>query len=264
MSVLAIFVIAELPLNIQQGKTAVDGYLENHKFYLIEEQLLSFRIYSNHGINNILFTILANRNESVKGFDSPNNKFMEYLPEQVAEKFPNLIAYQGINCSVKSISYENFRDLNKLEALYLDDNQIEFIDSGVFQDLTSLRFLDLNNNKIKFVSQVAFSNLKKIERLYLKKNELKSFLFELESLSQLRNFSMSDNQLSILPDDHFKDNKKLEWVWFKNNKIKYINPNLFDNLNALKQIDLENNTCINSFFYTRAFPAMKIKISSDC
>lgn len=83
-------------------------------------------------INTNDFVITSARDATVTGFDAENNKKLEKFPKNLAEKFPNLILLDGHNCSIKQISKESFRGLNKLKILDLGNNQIERIDDDTF------------------------------------------------------------------------------------------------------------------------------------
>lgn len=88
---------------------------------------------------------ISNFDAAVKGFTISSNLNILYLPIQVAEKFPNLLAYGANHCSVKEISGANFKGLNKLITLGLNGNQIEMIANDTFTDLVSLETLSISN-----------------------------------------------------------------------------------------------------------------------
>lgn len=252
--------IADIPLNIQRGETRVGGTLSEATWKAtFEQKLLTFNIFINHGINDTHMRLASYTNESVEGFAMRHNKFIEFLPVKVADKFPNLIAYSAFNCSVKSIFPDNFYNLSKLEGLGLAYNQIEVINATFFDELIALKVLKLGFNKIKSISKETFKNLVKLEIIFMDDNLLKYLDFDLEPLVELQYFSMTGNQLSILSDHHFEKNKKLEKVWLDNNEICIVAATLFDDLNELKFVDFKNNTCIHSFFSKKNFAAMKEK-----
>lgn len=67
-----------------------------------------------------------------------------YLPEKVHKKFPNLQGISAENCSVKSISRNNFAKLPSLSVLLLNGNKITAITSDTFVDNINLLFIDLS------------------------------------------------------------------------------------------------------------------------
>lgn len=89
------------------------------------------------------FTITTPANESVDFFNAFLNKKMQFLPENFAEKFPNLVVMWAPQCSIKKISKKNFQNLHKLRGIGLGDNRIEKIASDTFDGLVSLTHLFL-------------------------------------------------------------------------------------------------------------------------
>jgi Leucine rich repeat len=81
---------------------------------------------------------------SMGGLRFDHNKQVYYLPENVGEKFPNLLAHYASFCNVKEISKKHFKNLSKLKFLGLDHNQIETILSDTFEDLIELEILWLS------------------------------------------------------------------------------------------------------------------------
>lgn len=103
-------------------------------------------LYDTTAIDSIGYQITSPRDEEVVATDYDSNDKIEYLAENVDEKFPNLKIIFASSCSIKSISKKSFRNLNKLDRLVLYGNQITRIDDETFNDLTSLQFLDLSKN----------------------------------------------------------------------------------------------------------------------
>lgn len=95
-------------------------------------------------INDIGFLITSPRNDSIGGLYFLNNKKVEYLPENTAEKFPNLKILHAQGCSIKSVSKQNFKNLKTLRYLTLRDNEIQKIESDTFLDLVALEKLYLS------------------------------------------------------------------------------------------------------------------------
>lgn len=95
-------------------------------------------------INSVGFLITTPHNDSVEGFLSIFNKKIEYLPDNMADKFPNLVFIQAQDCSIKSISKQNFKNLKHLRFLALIQNNITKIESDTFMDLVALEELWLS------------------------------------------------------------------------------------------------------------------------
>lgn len=88
-------------------------------------------------------TIAGNINDRIQALTLAQNEKISYLPEQVNEKFSNLLVYGAQYCSLTSISRRNFLSLTYLRGLYLEGNQIKKISSETFDDLISLEILEL-------------------------------------------------------------------------------------------------------------------------
>lgn len=88
-------------------------------------------------------SISSPRDEVIKGLTFHWNKKVLFLPIKIAEVFPFLEALIAFECSLTTISKENFRNLKSLRRLDLDNNNIEKIYKNTFEDLTSLELLDL-------------------------------------------------------------------------------------------------------------------------
>lgn len=88
-------------------------------------------------------TIILNRDLSMKNFDCSDNKKIKFLPIKMAETFPNLLFYNGRNCSIKELKKKHFENLSRLEVVSFGSNRIETIYSDTFENLTSLQAIDL-------------------------------------------------------------------------------------------------------------------------
>jgi Leucine-rich repeat (LRR) protein len=89
---------------------------------------------------------ISPEDETIEGLRMYSNRKIEFLPEKLKDVFANLLGYSAYECSIKQISYKNFRGLVKLQELYLYSNKIETIPSDAFKDLTALEFLGLSKN----------------------------------------------------------------------------------------------------------------------
>jgi Leucine-rich repeat (LRR) protein len=149
-------------------------------------------------INDVGFSVASPADSTVQAFYISNNPMVEYLPENLSEKFPNIVAAGVWDCGVKSINEKNFKGLHKLIVLNLINNMIEGIDSNAFKDNKKLEYLRLDGNKIKFLHPGT-----------------------LETLSNLKHVSFENNQLESIDPDMF--NKKNLTVILKGNKCIDVN-----------------------------------------
>lgn len=242
-----------------------DGKLMDIVWYKwVDAPLATFVTSKNLTINVKNYTISTDKGVKVKGFSARKNLNIEYLPINIYDLFPNLIAYKAINCSVKSLSIENFRNLLALELLALDNNQIEGIPPGVFSDLGSLEVLNLSFNKIKFIDRDTFTNLNDLAELYLTKNLIKSMDFKLDSNLELREFSVRNNSISYLPMNCFDQNTRMKRIWLDWNEIQDIPHRVFEPLKKLEFLNLRNNSCIHDIYRVGEFKDMKKVLAHKC
>lgn len=90
------------------------------------------------------FLITSDRDVTVEYFNAEDNMKNEYLPTNIGETFPNLLGLNAHNCSIKEITRENFRGLNKLRTLILANNQIETIEDDTFDFIPAVRGIFLS------------------------------------------------------------------------------------------------------------------------
>lgn len=71
------------------------------------------------------------------------NKKIFYLPTNLHQTFPQLKFYYASDCSIKSVTKENFKSLAKLTMLNLSANKIKTFKVDTFDDLKSLELLSI-------------------------------------------------------------------------------------------------------------------------
>lgn len=81
--------------------------------------------------------------QDVEIFVLSYNRKIEYLPENIIERFPKLMIIHARSCSIKSITKINFKDMQQVIDVWLDGNQIEKIESPTFEDFMALKRLVL-------------------------------------------------------------------------------------------------------------------------
>jgi hypothetical protein len=131
---------------------------------------------------------ISSRNEAVKGLVFQNNKNIFYLPENVAEKFPNLFEYAALNCSIENVLRQHFSGLKRLRLIDLGYNQIEEMAVETFIGLVSVEEIILREkfqsqmyfllkliffpdfNRIKFLDSKTFQKLQGLTKVALKGN----------------------------------------------------------------------------------------------
>ena len=211
------------------------------------------------------YTVAGDPNLSIQGFNIERNKEVKFLPENIVESFPELIAYRVNSCLIRTINGKHFKGLTKLESLSLSFNEIKSIDGDSFKDLTKLGFLDLVENKIQTIDPNLLQPLETLKTFHISFNQIE-FLDEniFDNLQDLREIMLEYNKLSTIPASLFKKNLKLEKIWLNGNKIQTISSTVFDHLKNLTSLSLNNNICVDGFYRPKQFNEMKNVLSRNC
>lgn len=98
-------------------------------------------------INSTGFTISTEKDISVSGLFFGGNRQIKFLPTHIDENFPSLVAYYVGECSITSVSKDDFEGLSLLKALWLSGNEIEKINDDTFDEVKSLQWLGLSEKK---------------------------------------------------------------------------------------------------------------------
>lgn len=136
-------------------------------------------------IDSPAYKIKSSNDETVGGVYFKNNKKIYFLPIGVSQSFPQLKTYIATNCSIKTLSKENFSNLKELETLWLYDNEIEMIPADLFRDLKSLKRLFLWKNKIRFIKEDTFDGLNQLLEVQMTRNECININFTPSDISTL-------------------------------------------------------------------------------
>lgn len=234
------------------------------------------------------FTVPYQPDSKITGFDIESKKGVEYLPNNLATAFPDLVGIRIRSCSVKSIE-NHFRGLPKLEVIDLHRNKIENISEDAFVDLINLEALAMGYNRIKFLAENIFSKLFSLKEILLDNNRIQvlhprifgSFrnvlninfgqngilvLPEniLENATSLEEVLFYANKLERVPRDLFKNNLKLRTCTFDINNIKFIDFNLFNHLSTLKHVNLKFNKCIDKIYFEHDIKSIKNDLKQSC
>jgi Leucine-rich repeat (LRR) protein len=139
-------VLSVLQLNLVESQTnsISCNVIKNHhwRVYIGDANIHVQTCYVNRNLSiEIEGFVISSEDSNVKALDFGQNKNIEFLPSSPYQAFPSLELYNAPNCSVKSVTFQNFMKLNKLRGLYLYENQIETIKSDTFKDLAALEEL---------------------------------------------------------------------------------------------------------------------------
>lgn len=88
------------------------------------------------------------KHQQTKGLRFQANKNVTKLPENLSFVFSGLTFFNAESCAVQTLTNKNFKNLTNLRKIWLNNNEIESIDSDVFQDNKLLTFLTLGKIRI--------------------------------------------------------------------------------------------------------------------
>jgi Leucine-rich repeat (LRR) protein len=172
-----------------------------------------------------------------------NNGKMTFLPENIAEIFPNLINFWVLNCSMKAVAKTNFNSLNQLILLTISMNEnLETIQEESFGDLVDLRDLYLQSNSISNIRSKTFAKLTKLEILDLSANQLTSLPADVFKHNvNLEYLAINENKLMTIASGTFDSLKSLQKIWLNHNEITHLSNNTFTNVESLRELHLDGN-----------------------
>ena len=131
-----------------------------------------------------------------------------------------------------------------IRYLYLDDNQIDTIESDVFNNLVQLRELWMSYNAILTLESGAFNGLMNLVKLKLHNNKINTLPGGVFSpLVRLQSLDLGKNNLYTIQTgkDRFSSLVALVYLNLADNQCSFFQPDLFKPLLSLKYLHLERN-----------------------
>jgi Leucine-rich repeat (LRR) protein len=159
--------------------------------------------------------------------------------KNISERIVSLKWLSISHNKIKDLPAETFKQLGKLEELYLDWNQIVLINESLFHGLESLRVLDLSNNRLEKLPENVFNQLTRLIRLDLSWNNLEVINYTtLAGLGLLKRLQCGFNKIKLIEQNSFADLNKLQFLDLSHNKLEMINENDFE---ELEELDIRGN-----------------------
>ncbi|CRL08203.1 CLUMA_CG020936, isoform A [Clunio marinus] len=153
--------------------------------------------------------------DTVQAFKFTDNKMVEFLPDNISESFPNLIAINGSGSSLTSISKTNFKGLKYLKSLDLTDINIRDIASDSFDDLTTLEELLIDNSVLDETNEKLFEHLSTLKILKLIGNRMKKvnpdFFTNLSTLIEV-SIDMDTENTQKISEELLKRNENVKSI----------------------------------------------------
>ena len=121
---------------------------------------------------------------------------------------------------IKRLNAENFafNSVDRLDSLYLEFNELTFLDRNFLSHLKRITSLSLANNLIKCLEYTA-----------------------LDELNQLEDIDLSNNFIESIGSESFARNAQLKSINLNNNSIRFIHANAFGHLKYLTSFKIGQN-----------------------
>ena len=173
-----------------------------------------------------------------------------------------------IGLGIRSITESAFEAISRdLQVLYLHDNQLESLPSGVFRTMLRLGQLQLHNNRLTQLSDGIFSGLVNLVYLTLNVNRISRvdpstwralpdlrvlilednrlgygrLVFPAGAMPNLEELRLDKNGLTSISDDIISGLPNLRRLHFRWNNVESLPPNVFRAVPRLEMVDLSVN-----------------------
>ena len=143
---------------------------------------------------------------------------------------------------IDALQARDFRELGRLQRLYLRGNSLTSLPPSLFHGLVRLEQLVLNFNRLGELPSELFAGLGSLEGLWLNENRLETLpdgIFG--GLSRLTYLSLAENSLSGLPEGVFRDLSSLIQLWLRENSLTNLPRGVFLGLVDLRILRLDHN-----------------------
>ena len=135
-----------------------------------------------------------------------------------------------------------FAGLSALQQLSLYNNQLTALPTGVFAGLSALRQVNLHDNQLTSLPANVFSGLSSLEQINLDGNELTSLPANVfTGLSALRSILLGNNELTSLRSGVFSGLSLLDDLMLSSNELTSLPANVFTGLSNLERLALHDN-----------------------
>ncbi|KAG5667074.1 hypothetical protein PVAND_015074 [Polypedilum vanderplanki] len=138
-----------------------------------------------------------------------NGSTINYMPQNLAQFFPDLFYLDVVNCKLLEIHKNDLENFKKLVRLDLSKNKLKIIEKDLFKENTELRYLWLHNNDFKFISAKSFDHLPKLDYINLRYNPCTNRFHRAEKKPQKMMEVLRDSYVSCFDKNHFSDEEKM-------------------------------------------------------
>jgi Leucine-rich repeat (LRR) protein len=168
-----------------------------------------------------------------------------------------ILTYEIKNCQ-REILIDGDTSFEGVQYISADNNLIKSLDNETLKNGENLIHIDLRYNQIRTIQIGTFDKTKKLQNLYLKNNKitnLKPGVFR--GLANLKGLWLQGNLIQILEDRLFQDQTDLKEIFFDENQISTIEANVFPNLERVRLVSFNGNTCFNGNYHDITGPKLQ-------
>lgn len=177
-------------------------------------------------------------------------RFDQHPTIKSADYVRSLVLYFGNSTRIFAGISEVFRNL---EALWIHDRSLLFLERSNFAKLPKLTRLELLNKQIEFIAEDTFWDLPNLESLNIFKCEIGELSRNLLANSRkLRYFDARFNKFRYLDANVFRNNLLMEEIDLSNNQLQVIDFD-FTKLPKLLVVTFDYNDCIDEK-YSAKYP----------
>ncbi|XP_043474772.1 insulin-like growth factor-binding protein complex acid labile subunit [Leptopilina heterotoma] len=167
-----------------------------------------------------------NRISRIEADDFKYNPVLQFLlmagntlSEMVPGSLPPLIKQLHVGRNHLKTLNRTLRDLNQLELLFINSNELTYLDGELPSSGHNLKMLYAADNKLTHLPP-EFRFLHRLETLFLQHNRIKSLDGNLSKARRLKLLELSYNNIQELTDEDFVEVENLENLELGHNSLK--------------------------------------------
>lgn len=154
---------------------------------------------------------------------------------------------------ISEIRPSDFKGLDNIEHLNINENKLRSINGSVFGHLTSLQSLKLDNNELQAIP--VFPHKSEIKELSLSNNKIVTISsLALEHMPNLRVLDLSGNSILAILNGTFPAGCKLTSLNLNSNQIAVLGKGSLSNLTELQVLKMNKNKLVE--LHSRSFMAL--------
>ncbi|KAF5288393.1 hypothetical protein FQA39_LY15430 [Lamprigera yunnana] len=181
------------------------------------------------------------------------------------ENLASVVHIEFTKCPIQTVFARAFRNVPRLETIFLNYGAIGTIKEGIFSNLPSLTKISLAHNQIIKIINGSF-DIPSLQILHLSYNKLSSWDKRWFSGSQdVQEVDCRDNLITDLPSNAFDNLRNLTKLTLDSNLISKISRDAFKGLHKLKHLGLTYNflTSVNLNWFPHRISLSKLTINTN-